>query len=95
MECAVYRHKCLVFIGIIPGMEIIMNLKNKNVLIIGTGISGIAAADLLSEEGARFVSMAARSPAWEMAGPEVTLRLPPISFATIAARVVLPRPGGP
>ena len=30
-----------------------MNLKNKNVLIIGTGISGIAAADLLSEEGAK------------------------------------------
>ncbi len=29
-----------------------MNLVNKNVLIIGTGISGIAAADLLSEEGA-------------------------------------------
>lgn len=30
-----------------------MNLKNKKVLIIGTGISGIAAADLLSEEGAK------------------------------------------
>lgn len=30
-----------------------MNLVNKNVLIIGTGISGIAAADLLSEEGAK------------------------------------------
>lgn len=30
-----------------------MNLVNKKVLIIGTGISGIAAADLLSEEGAK------------------------------------------
>ena len=32
-----------------------MNLLNKKTLIIGTGISGIAAADLLSEEGASVV----------------------------------------
>ena len=32
-----------------------MNLVNKRVLIIGTGISGIAAADLLSEEGAKVI----------------------------------------
>lgn len=30
-----------------------MNLINKKVLVVGTGISGIAAADLLSAEGAR------------------------------------------
>ena len=30
-----------------------MNIVNKKVLIIGTGISGIAAADLLAEEGAK------------------------------------------
>jgi len=30
-----------------------MNLINKNVLIVGTGISGVAAADLLSAEGAK------------------------------------------
>lgn len=32
-----------------------MNLVNKKVMIVGTGISGIAAADLLSSQGARVV----------------------------------------
>ena len=43
----------------------------------------------------KLVSSAARSPGFSMAGPEVTRRLTPISFATIPARVVLPNPGGP
>ncbi len=39
--------------------------------------------------------MAARSPMRSMAGPEVTLILPPVSVAMMWARVVLPSPGGP
>ena len=39
--------------------------------------------------------MAARSPARSMAGPDVVRSCAPISAATIVARVVLPRPGGP
>src|SRR5512132_797130 len=39
--------------------------------------------------------MAARSPARSRAGPEVTRRPTSSSLATIAARLVLPRPGGP
>ena len=39
--------------------------------------------------------MAARSPARSSAGPDVTCRPTPISVATMPARVVLPRPGGP
>ena len=43
----------------------------------------------------RLVSSAAKSPGFSIAGPEVTRRLTPISFATMPARVVLPSPGGP
>ena len=45
--------------------------------------------------GLRFVNSAARSPACVMAGPLVTRRDTPISFAMMPASVVLPRPGGP
>jgi hypothetical protein len=43
----------------------------------------------------RFVSIAAKSPVLSIAGPEVILKLTPISFAIISARQVLPSPGGP
>ena len=43
----------------------------------------------------RFVSIAARSPARSMAGPDVILISTPISLAIIPASVVLPSPGGP
>ncbi len=39
--------------------------------------------------------MAAKSPARSNTGPEVDLRLPPISRAIMLASVVLPKPGGP
>ena len=39
--------------------------------------------------------MAARSPAFSIAGPDVALMLASISLAMILARVVLPSPGGP
>lgn len=44
---------------------------------------------------ARLVRIAAKSPVFSMAGPEVILILPPISAAIIWAKVVLPRPGQP
>ncbi len=43
----------------------------------------------------RFVSTAARSPAFSIAGPEVILKSTPSSEAMIPANVVFPRPGGP
>ena len=43
----------------------------------------------------KLVSRAARSPAFSMAGPEVTRTFTPISLAMMPDRVVLPRPGGP
>ena len=43
----------------------------------------------------RFVSKAARSPGFSIAGPEVILKETPSSFAIIPASVVLPSPGGP
>ena len=39
--------------------------------------------------------IAARSPARSIAGPEVTCMVTPSSDATIPARVVFPKPGGP
>ena len=39
--------------------------------------------------------MPIRSAARSSAGPDVLTNLPPISVATMCARVVLPRPGGP
>ena len=42
-----------------------------------------------------WLSMAARSPARSMAGPDVTWIATPISAAMIPARLVLPSPGGP
>ena len=42
-----------------------------------------------------LVSMAARSPARSRAGPDVVWRWASTSLATMCARVVLPRPGGP
>src|SRR5947209_14182555 len=45
--------------------------------------------------GSRLVRIAARSPARSRTGPEVMRRGAPISAATMWARVVLPRPGGP
>ena len=43
----------------------------------------------------RFVSIAARSPALSMAGPDVILISTPSSLAIMPARVVFPSPGGP
>ena len=43
----------------------------------------------------RLVRMLAKSPGRSMAGPEVTRMFWPISAATMQARVVFPRPGGP
>ncbi len=43
----------------------------------------------------RLVNNAAKSPALSIAGPDVIFKFPPISFATMLANVVLPRPGGP
>src|ERR1044072_6264253 len=43
----------------------------------------------------RLVSKAATSPDLAITGPEVARNPTPISRATICARVVLPRPGGP
>ena len=40
-------------------------------------------------------ALAAKSPAFSIAGPDVILILTPISFAIIPARVVFPSPGGP
>ena len=48
-----------------------------------------------TSRGCRLVSSAARSPARWITGPEVARKPTPISRATICARVVLPRPGGP
>src|SRR5882724_2995216 len=45
--------------------------------------------------GSRLVSSAARSPGRSSTGPEVCLRLTPISLAMMWASVVLPSPGGP
>src|SRR5450759_3257321 len=45
--------------------------------------------------GARFVRIAARSPAFSRTGPDVTRICAPISRAMMCASVVLPRPGGP
>ena len=45
--------------------------------------------------GSRFVSIAAKSPAFSSTGPDVVRILTPISFATILASVVFPKPGGP
>src|SRR5579859_412839 len=45
--------------------------------------------------GCRLVSSAARSPARWITGPEVARNPTPNSRATICAKVVLPRPGGP
>ena len=38
---------------------------------------------------------AAKSPVFSRTGPDVCLKLTPISFAIICAKVVLPKPGGP
>ena len=43
----------------------------------------------------RFVSSAARSPGFSIAGPEVMRIFTPISWAMMPASVVLPSPGGP
>ena len=48
-----------------------------------------------TSRGSRLVRMAARSPALASTGPDVERKLTPSSRATICARVVLPRPGGP
>ena len=48
-----------------------------------------------TSNGSRLVKSAARSPVRSIAGPEVTLKLTPISFAIISAKHVLPKPGGP
>ena len=48
-----------------------------------------------TSRGSRLVRMAARSPALASTGPEVARKFTPSSRATIWARVVLPRPGGP
>jgi len=42
-----------------------------------------------------LVSIAARSPVLSIAGPDVILKLTPISLAMISARHVFPNPGGP
>ena len=42
-----------------------------------------------------WYSIAAISPGFAMAGPEVTFRLTPISLAMMPANVVFPSPGGP
>ena len=44
---------------------------------------------------ARFVSIDARSDGLSMAGPLVTLKFTPSSFAIIVDKVVFPKPGGP
>ena len=41
------------------------------------------------------MSIAAKSPARSIAGPDVILKFTLISLAIILAKVVLPRPGGP
>ena len=43
----------------------------------------------------RFVSIAARSPAFSSTGPDVVRTGTPSSFPMTYASVVLPRPGGP
>src|SRR5262245_31287856 len=48
-----------------------------------------------TSRSSRLVSRAARSPALAITGPDVARKLTPSSRATICARVVLPRPGGP
>jgi len=64
----------------------------------------ISSTDLLSlwissinkiSSSCKLVSIAARSPAFSIAGPDVIFILLPISFAIIVARVVFPSPGGP
>ena len=45
--------------------------------------------------GLDFVSKAAKSPVFSIAGPDVIRTLTPISLAITPARVVLPSPGGP
>ena len=45
--------------------------------------------------GSRFVNNPAKSPGLSKTGPEVTFRLTPNSFATMWAKVVFPKPGGP
>ena len=42
-----------------------------------------------------LVNIPAKSPGFSRTGPEVVLILTPSSFATIFAKVVLPKPGGP
>src|SRR5215475_11345267 len=48
-----------------------------------------------TSRASRLVRSAARSPVLAITGPEVVRKLTPSSRATICARVVLPRPGGP
>ena len=43
----------------------------------------------------KFVKIDAKSPARSIAGPDVCRKFTPSSFAIIAAKVVLPSPGGP
>ena len=43
----------------------------------------------------KLVKIAAKSPGFSIAGPVVTLKFTPNSFAMIPASVVFPRPGGP
>ena len=57
-----------------------MNLVNKKVLIIGTGISGIAAADLLSEEGANVFLYDANA---ELEADKIRERLKPDTVCEI------------
>src|SRR5262249_27852763 len=48
-----------------------------------------------TSRSSRLVSSAARSPAFAITGPDVARKFTPGPRATICAKVVLPRPGGP
>ena len=45
--------------------------------------------------GSKSLSMATKSPAFSIAGPDVCFKFTPISLAITNAIVVLPKPGGP
>ena len=83
-------------------MKNVLDLRNKRVLVVGLGKSGLASARLLHREGARVIANDARSvealadvlPGLEEIGAEVVLGSHPESLFTNVDRIVV-SPGVP
>ena len=75
--------------GVICKLELYTNDELQTIVERSAKILGAE----IDKESAALI--AARSPCFSMAGPDVTRKLTFISLAMMPARVVLPRPGGP